>query len=275
MTRERSTLQVLAKAGFSDLSAAQERLGELGWEPGVFERSADPDASLATCLALRDAHPGPWAALIRSARARDALVVLTGMSQGLTDFLLRRPEQWTLFTEPLTVLPAAQGWVELYSSVTRDLEPIEAVVALRVQYRRNLCQLALFDALTEDPREVLPQVAACLADMAGACLEVALDIARRQHSLPAEDVPLSIIGMGKTGARELNYLSDVDVIYVTEVPEGAQSETVLQGATLLARETARNLMEFGAEPGLWEVDANLRPEGKDGALVRTLESHLA
>ncbi len=275
MTRERSTLQVLAKAGFSDLSAAQERLGNLGWEPGVFERSADPDASLAACLALRDAHPRSWTALVKTSRARDALIVLTGMSQGLTDFLLRRPEQWTLFAEPLTVLPAAQGWVELFSSVTQALEPTEAVVALRVQYRKNLCQLALFDALAEDPRQVLPQVAACLADMAGACLEVALEIARRQHSLPAEEVPLAIIGMGKTGARELNYLSDVDVIYVTEVPEGAPSETVLQGATLLARETARNLMEFGAEPGLWEVDANLRPEGKDGALVRTLESHLA
>ena len=275
MTRERSTLQVLAKAGFSDLGAAQQRLAELGWEPELFAGSADPDASLAACLAMREAHPGPWAKLVKSAHARESVIVLTGMSTGLTDFLVRRPEQWSLFTDDLTVLPPAHGWVELFGSVTRDLEPAEAVAALRVQYRRNLCQLALFDARSADAREVLPQVAACLADMAGACLEIALDIARRQHSLPARDVPLSIIGMGKTGARELNYLSDVDVIYVTEVPEGAESEKVLQGATLLARETARNVMEFGHEPGLWEVDANLRPEGKDGALVRTLDSHLA
>jgi glutamate-ammonia-ligase adenylyltransferase len=111
--------------------------------------------------------------------------------------------------------------------------------------------------------------------MASAALEVALDIARREHGLAAADVPLAVIGMGKAGARELNYLSDVDVIYVTEVPEGADSEKVLRGATTLARDIARHLMEFDREPGLWEVDANLRPEGKDGALVRTLESHVA
>jgi glutamate-ammonia-ligase adenylyltransferase len=89
------------------------------------------------------------------------------------------------------------------------------------------------------------------------------------------DVPLAIIGMGKAGARELNYLSDVDVIYVTEAPPDTQSDSVVADATRLAQATQRIIMEFGLEPGLWEVDANLRPEGKDGALVRTLDSHVA
>jgi glutamate-ammonia-ligase adenylyltransferase len=111
--------------------------------------------------------------------------------------------------------------------------------------------------------------------MAGAVLDVSLLLARAQHQLEPSDVPLAIIGMGKAGAAELNYLSDVDVIYVTEVPEGHNQETVLAGATALARDTARGITEFGVEPGLWEVDPNLRPEGKDGALVRTLESHIA
>jgi hypothetical protein len=74
MTRERSTLQVLAKAGFSDLGAAQQRLAELGWEPELFAGSADPDASLATCLAMREAHPGPWAKLVKSAHARESVI---------------------------------------------------------------------------------------------------------------------------------------------------------------------------------------------------------
>ena len=46
-------------------------------------------------------------------------------------------------------------------------------------------------------------------------------------------------------------------------------------ATRLAKHTMWGLSEFETEPPLWEVDANLRPEGKKGALVRTLESHLA
>ena len=90
---------------------------------------------------------------------------------------------------------------------------------------------------------------------------------------PAEEVaatPLAIIGMGKSGARELNYLSDVDVIFVTD-----GSDRQVDIATALARETMRAIAELAVEPPLWEVDANLRPEGKDGALVRTLESHLA
>ncbi|MDP5128772.1 MAG: bifunctional glutamine-synthetase adenylyltransferase/deadenyltransferase, partial [Pontimonas sp.] len=141
--------------------------------------------------------------------------------------------------------------------------------------RRQLCRLALWDTRQSSPVSIVDQVARALADMASAALDAALDIAREHRDLSAKDVPLAIIGMGKAGAAELNYLSDVDVIYVTDVPEGGDPSSVVKSAETLARDTARYLMEFGVEPGLWEVDPNLRPEGKDGALVRTLESHVA
>jgi glutamate-ammonia-ligase adenylyltransferase len=76
--------------------------------------------------------------------------------------------------------------------------------------------------------------------------------------------------MGKTGGRELNYISDVDVVFVAEAPEGADEQRALAEATVLASETMRIC---GA--AAWEVDANLRPEGHDGPLVRTLASHEA
>ena len=275
MSRTLSTLSSLVKAGFGDLDLARSRLADLGWEPEAFASSANPDGSLAAAHALREAHPKPFAALIKAARARDRFIVLTGVSSGLVDFLQRHPDQWDLFRTPLRTLPDASFWRAAFREVIGDHTGPDAVVALRIAYRRHLCRLAIFDAEADAPLEVLPDVAACLADMAAAALEVALDIARVEHGLPATEVPLAIIGMGKAGARELNYLSDVDVIYVTDIPEGAESERVLAGATLLARDTSRHLMEFGTEPGLWEVDANLRPEGKDGALVRTLDSHLA
>ena len=275
MTRTPSTLTALIRAGFSQLSVAQSGLAEGGWEPDVFAPSAHPDASLAAVLSLRSAHPVEWAKIQRSATATKRLVLLTGVSTGLTDFLLRRPEQWSLLSKDLRSLPQAAGWTDTFRDATSGCDTAAAVEALRVAYRRGLCQVALFDAQSSQPLQVLPLVAACLADMAGAALEVALEIARRDHGLEASAVPLTIMGMGKAGARELNYLSDVDVIYVTDTPAGADAEKVIQGATILARDTARHLMEFGKEPGLWEVDANLRPEGKDGALVRTLDSHLA
>src|SRR5690606_39658533 len=86
---------------------------------------------------------------------------------------------------------------------------------------------------------------------------------------------LAIIGMGKAGARELNYVSDVDVIFVVDGADEIEQDLAVAIGARLAVATMRGVQDLSAEPGLWEVDANLRPEGKQGALVRTLESHLA
>src|SRR5690606_32700476 len=75
-------------------------------------------------------------------------------------------------------------------------------------------------------------------------------------------VRLAVIAMGKSGACELNYVSDVDIVFVAEPADAT--------ATRLAAE----MMTVGSS-AFFEVDAALRPEGKAGALVRTLESHLA
>ena len=68
--------------------------------------------------------------------------------------------------------------------------------------------------------------------------------------------------MGKCGARELNYVSDVDVIFVGE------------NADPVTTRVAGEMMRLASE-AFFEVDAALRPEGKAGALVRTLDSHVA
>ncbi len=80
--------------------------------------------------------------------------------------------------------------------------------------------------------------------------------------------------MGKCGAGELNYISDVDVIYVLDAP-GLDEAQATRIGTFLASGISRGVYSPGIEPALWEVDANLRPEGRDGPLVRTLESHLS
>jgi glutamate-ammonia-ligase adenylyltransferase len=112
-------------------------------------------------------------------------------------------------------------------------------------------------------------------------------VSTKGHGLwyfPAEEVRatrFAIIGMGKAGAGELNYVSDVDVIFVAEGssggPDGLElpTSTAVEIGTRLAMVTMRGIGETGLEPGLWEVDPNLRPEGKAGALVRSLESHAA
>ncbi len=118
-------------------------------------------------------------------------------------------------------------------------------------------------------------IAAELADLAAAALEAATAIARAEVGTDAERVRFAVIAMGKCGGRELNYVSDVDVIYVVEPGPGVDEQTATHVGDRLAASVARNCSTVTAEGSLWEVDAGLRPEGKSGTLTRTLASHLA
>jgi len=275
MRRSPSTLTLLARAGFANLDSAKAALEVLQAQPEDFLAAADPDMAAATLLTLRERDEKRFSSLWSAPDSHGALVLLTGVSLGLGEFLARHPDAWKAITTPLAALPSQAGYTKIFSKASAGLSGEQAVRALRVAYRSELCRLAIWDARSEHPVEVVPLVADALANMAGAALDAALSLARAERGITPEMAPLAIIGMGKAGARELNYLSDVDVIYVTEVPEGLDQEHVVNSATTLARDTARIITEFGLEPGLWEVDANLRPEGKDGALVRTLESHVS
>ena len=180
---------------------------------------------------------------------------------------------------------------------SREMTGKDGYTALRVAYRAALTKIALVDVCSPDPVELMPTVGRHLADLAAAALEGALAIARTEVaeglggglcSAPArgasvDALDLAIIGMGKCGARELNYISDVDVVYViasvpaSELPEGVEPLTeqdCVQIGTELVHALTKTIMAPAAEPPLWEVDANLRPEGKDGPLVRTVESYV-
>ncbi|GAA2425505.1 bifunctional [glutamine synthetase] adenylyltransferase/[glutamine synthetase]-adenylyl-L-tyrosine phosphorylase [Actinomadura vinacea] len=153
--------------------------------------------------------------------------------------------------------------------VARDATP-DTLVALRAEYRRHLLALAGRD-LTGAAG--VGDVAAELADLAAAALEAGLAFARAEVPEHAA-CRLAVIGMGKCGGRELNYVSDVDVIFVAEA-RGADEDAALRAANRLAAATMRACSASTAEGSLWEVDAALRPEGRSGPLVRTLASHRA
>src|SRR5690606_20227194 len=126
-----------------------------------------------------------------------------------------------------------------------------------------------------EPLSLLPAVGAALADLAAAALEAALALARAEQPEHGRIARLAVIGMGKCGGRELNYVSDVDVIYVAEPAEGQSEEAALVVATRMAAMLARACSAASTEPALWPVDAALRPEGKNGPLVRTVASHVS
>jgi [glutamine synthetase] adenylyltransferase / [glutamine synthetase]-adenylyl-L-tyrosine phosphorylase len=153
----------------------------------------------------------------------------------------------------------------------------DPVTALRAAYRRRLLSLAARDLTGE---ATLDEVAAELADLAAAALEAALAVARSQLPAGAAPCRLAVIAMGKCGARELNYASDVDVIFVAEpsgpgeAQPGAEAPA-LRTATRLAAGLVQACSKTTAEGALFPVDPNLRPEGRNGPLVRTLASHRA
>ena len=157
-----------------------------------------------------------------------------------------------------------------------------------MRYRRILAQITAFDLEQRDPVAGIDAIADTLADLATAALDASLACARARASTRGQSrwmysreevaaTKLAIIGMGKAGAQELNYVSDVDVIFVGEGDEdaGLEASRAIDIATALAMLTMHGITELAMEPPLWEVDPNLRPEGKDGALVRSLESHVA
>lgn len=284
--RRNRGLSELARLGFADLSRAAAGLEALGAPQLVpeFSVAADPDQALELLLRLRERAAGPIDEVLARPETARRIIRLLGASTGLGEFLLRRPDELGPSLEPIAAPPAAAEYRrDLLEAVAGLGGGEEARVALRVRYRRHLTRLAVWDLEQSSGTAAFDEVSAALADLAGAALEAALAIARADSPFPPEEVAatrLAIIAMGKTGGRELNYLSDVDVIFVAGAGELPGGEPIAEAraveiATRLAMATMRGIGELAVEPGLWEVDANLRPEGKDGALVRTLESHLA
>jgi [glutamine synthetase] adenylyltransferase / [glutamine synthetase]-adenylyl-L-tyrosine phosphorylase len=119
-----------------------------------------------------------------------------------------------------------------------------------------------------------------LTALGEACLEGALSdvLRRRARDLDLDgpdDLPvrLAIIGMGKFGGLELNYVSDLDVLFVHEVAEGADESAANKLALDIAAEVMRSLSAITPDGTAFEVDADLRPEGRGGPLSRTLASY--
>jgi glutamate-ammonia-ligase adenylyltransferase len=163
--------------------------------------------------------------------------------------------------------PDDPPWGVRLGRAAPDASP-QRVAALRLGYRRAVLSLAgrdLGEGLSAE------DVAAELADIAAAVLSAALALAVAEQPGNAPPCRLAVIALGKTGGRELNYVSDVDVVFVAEPVDPSDPEApAVQSATRVAAALMRICREAA-----WEVDAALRPEGKAGALVRTLANHAA
>lgn len=269
-----------ARYGFTD-ARADGQLRAAGWwtESGpddssadvlsALSRTADPDLALSGLDRIREADPEAWAELDQAVRAnrtfRGRLLGVLGTSSALADFLAANPASWKTLAGGKSTDPD-QYVTRLLDRVRREGELLtgqEAEQALRAAYRESLLGIAAADLghLVEPGLHQPPyaEVGAQLTTLAEAALKVGLAVAEAEVGAEAEG-RLAVIAMGKCGGRELNYVSDVDVIFVGD------------GDMTVATRLASTMMRVAGK-ACFEVDAALRPEGKAGALVRTLDGH--
>ena len=270
---------LLQDPAVADLIHSREHIEERGLAEAL-AAVPDPDGALLGLVRFmesvcRDAAlRGPVTeALGVPGRARDRVLAVLGSSAALGDHLVAHPDHWRAVTEarPLTVTERTERLVRAVGAPGE----VPAVDVLRTAYREQLLGIAALDLTSDDPLETLPDTAGALADLAQAALEAALVIARSEVGPDAARTRLAVIAMGKTGGCELNYISDVDVIFVAEPAEGVDEEVSTALATELASRLMRICSASTAAGSLWQVDPALRPEGKNGPLVRTVASHRA
>jgi glutamate-ammonia-ligase adenylyltransferase len=272
---QRPRVPSVGRLGLVQPSAVAQLAG-LGWDTDShvevlwsLSRSPDADVALRTLVRLAEALGGDWpeldAALRKDASLRGRLFSVVGSSLAFGDHLVANPGSWHLLEGELR-LSGPDELRRCFSDAIAEFGTAPTVVMprLRTVYRNQLMVLAALDlapTVENEPVLPFPTVGTHLSDLADAALGAALQVA--VAGVCKEDAPprLAVIAMGKCGARELNYVSDVDVIFVGE------------NADPTVTRVAGEMMRLASE-AFFEVDAALRPEGKAGALVRTLESHV-
>jgi [glutamine synthetase] adenylyltransferase / [glutamine synthetase]-adenylyl-L-tyrosine phosphorylase len=297
--------------GFADVPRAERELARLGItsedHPALAApaQAADPDLALMGLAHIAERDPLLVKTLTKDPALGVRLSAVLGVSKAMADHLVRHPEDVAVLRgQDAARRPEAKAIREDFlRAVAADPDAAEPksgqlgsakatvsgnavadpVGALTAAYHRRILHLAARD-LTGDA--TVDEVAEELADLADAVLEAALAIARSELPEDATGVRFAVVAMGKCGARELNYASDIDVIFIAEPPSadqhghdpdsGEPSDTAtLKTATRLATGLIRACERVTPEGSLFPVDPNLRPEGRQGPLVRSLASHLA
>jgi glutamate-ammonia-ligase adenylyltransferase len=222
-------------------------------------------------------HPGAATLLAR----------LGGSSQALADVLRRRPNSLAWLLEPATM----RLWFaeDLAADLAQTLEPFEAraarMNALRRFKYRHLLRIGARDLLGDADLAMTTEELSHLADacIAEALREAAATVGEAVGAPVGPDgaaTGIAVVAMGKLGGDELNYSSDVDLMFVYGADgetTGGRSGPVANGEYFarVGRETAALLEEITEEGHVFRVDLRLRPEGRVGAIALSLEGYRA
>jgi glutamate-ammonia-ligase adenylyltransferase len=219
--------------------------------PGSAERvlAEAPDPELAR-VALSRLDPAARAVLERE-EVLPVAVRLLGFSTAAADLLVAHPEEASALLDLHT-----RSRSELDAELATDLERVGTPEGLRRFRRRAMLRVAARDLSSAPFEEVVAEITA----IAEACLEAACG--------SAASGGIAVIGLGKLGGAELNYASDVDLVFVHEGGGPRRQDSAERSCAALIR----LLSEPTSEGVALRVDPTLRPGGRGGALSRSLEA---
>lgn len=237
-----------------------------------FDAVGDRFQALETLDSLRAGDRETFDAVCADEAWCKRVLLVAGASSPLAQTLGRHPETVFLLREEPRERTRDE-WMAFFAERVPIVDSVSEVETdeLRRANREALILISARDLSASDPTRIVDSIAAELAHVADAVLESSLALARAE--VPDwRAARIAVIALGKTGGEELNYLSDVDVIYLAEPAPDASVDRAVAVATRVAAAQARICSAHTRWGTIWTVDAALRPEGKAGPLVRTLES---
>ena len=214
--------------------------------PGLaeyYDRSADPDAARAAVIRFADANPDAAATLVNDERRTEAFVTLACASRSLTESVIRSPDLLDVVDEAAFLGPRDPDACRAALVALAAAGPEEGPSLLRRAKRREFLRIALRDLLGLADLVTVGRELSALAD---GCLAAAVALAQPK-------TPFAVIAMGKLGGNELNYASDVDVLFVHD-GDGREADRI-------ARAVLATMSTPTADGIVFRTDADLRPEG--------------
>ena len=307
---------ILSAYGLRDLDQADRNLDVMAGDPiqrrrladilpilmESISRTADPDQALNHWEhMLANVSRTSFLDYLRTwPRMLDLLCVIFGNSDALAFTLIRDPTlvYWLAEEEVLSRPPTRKGIEDaLRKSIGRLTSKGLKLDVLRRFRRREMLRIGVRDLLR---LATVPETTSSLSDLACLLIHAAYEIVdtdlRQQYGVPMHqnrrrrwvETKFTVIGMGKLGGHELNYSSDVDLIYLyeshdgeTRAPRGVRAAMPAgvgisneEYFEILARELTKVLIEPTREGHVFRVDLRLRAEGSVGQLARSLEEYL-
>ncbi len=233
--------------------------------------SPDPDSALIHLDRFTQARGSKWELyqyFSEHPAALESFIAIVSSSNYLADVLVRNPEYLPLIydTSLLSRIKTKEQFHEELEELSAAFQTSAARLdSLRRYRRQEILRIGSADILGHYDLQTVTEQLSRLAD-------VVVEICLCEVSNEYDDIGFFVLALGKLGGNELNYSSDIDLIYVTE------NFDYLDKATLIARELTQVLGEFTSEGFLYRVDLRLRPYASSGALIVStgmLEEYLA